>query len=87
MSGIAAVLQDPVDAKSAYIENLKRRGVSGTVFGSDLSGLIPTAIADVSVTVTLWFDDRGRVLRLEVEGAVTPDDAADTVRVLDVSDF
>ena len=87
LSGIAAVLQDPVDAKSAYINNLKRRGVSGTVFGSDLTGLIPTAVADASVTVSLWFDERGRILRLQLEGAVIPEDAIDTVRVLDVGDF
>ena len=43
--------------------------------------------ADVSLIVALWFDDRGRVLRLEVEGAVTPDDAQDTVRVLDLQGF
>ena len=87
LSGIATALQSPVDIKPAYIDNLKRRGVSGTVSGADLSELIPTALADVSVTVSLWFDDRGRVLRLEVGGAVTPDDAQDTVRVLDLQGF
>ena len=87
LSGIASVVQEPVDAKSAYINNLKRRGVSGTVLGSDLTGLIPTALADASVTVSLWFDERSRVLRLQIEGAITPDDATDTVRVLDVGGF
>ena len=87
LSGIATALQDPVDIKPAYIDNLKRRGVSGAVSGADLSELIPTALADVSVTISLWFDDRGRVLRLEVGGAVTPDDAKDTVRVLDMQGF
>lgn len=84
LSGIAAALQDPVDAKSAYINNLKRRGVSGTVLGSDLTGLIPTAVADASVTVTLWIDERSRIVRLQVEGAVISDDATDIVRVFNI---
>lgn len=87
LSEIAAALQDPVDAKSAYINNLKRRGVSGTVLGSDINGLIPTAVTDASLTVLLWFDDRGRIIRLQVEGAVLSDDPTDTVRVFNIGDF
>jgi len=84
LSVIAGALQEPVDAKGAFIDNLKRRGVSGTVLGSDLSALFPTAVADARVAVSLWFDERGRVRRLRIEGAVTPGDPPDTVRVLDM---
>ena len=84
LSVIAGALQEPVDAKAAFINNLKRRGVSGTVLGSDLSALVPTAVADARVAVSLWFDDKGQVLRLRIEGAVTPNDPPDAVRVLDV---
>ena len=87
LSAIAGALQDPVDTKAAFINNLKRRGISGTVLGSDLSTLVSTAVADARVTVSLWFDDKGRIRRLRIEGAVTPDDPPDTVRVLDVGDY
>lgn len=87
LSGIAAALQAPVDTKTAYINNVKRRGVSGTVLGSDLSGLLPTVVADATVTVSLWFDEKDRIVRLKIEGAVTPDDSSDAERVLDVSGY
>ena len=87
LSSIAGALQEPVDTKAAFIDNLRRRGVTGTVLGSDLSALVPTAVADARVTVSLWFDDKGRIRRLQIEGAVTPNDPPDTVRVLDVGDY
>ena len=87
LSSIAGALQEPVDTKAAFIDNLKRRGVTGTVLGADLSALVPTAVADARVTVSLWFDDKSRVRRLRIEGAVTPDDPPDTVRVLDVGGY
>ena len=49
--------------------------------------MIPTAVADAPVAVSIWFDDRGRIVRLRIEGAVTPDDPPDAVRVLDVGGF
>jgi hypothetical protein len=87
LSGIAAAIQGPVEAKSTWVDSLSREGISGTVLGSDLSALIPTAVADAPVAVSIWFDDRGRIVRLRIEGAVTPDDPPDAVRVLDVGDF
>ena len=84
---IAGALQDPVDTKAAFIDNLRHRGISGTVLGSDLSALIPTAVADAPVAVSIWFDDKDRIRRLRIEGAVAPDSPPDTVRVLDVGDF
>ena len=87
LSVIAGALQEPVDTKAAFIDNLKRRGVTGTVLGSDLSALVPTAITDARVAVSLWFDEKGRVRRLQIEGAVTPNDPPDTVRVLEVGDY
>ena len=87
LSAIAGALQEPVDTKGAFIDNVKRRGVSGTVLGSDLSALVPTAVADARVTVSLWFDDRDRIVRLRIEGAVTPDDPPDAVRVLNAGGY
>ena len=87
LSGIAAAIQGPVEAKSTWVDSLSREGISGTVLGSDLSALIPTAVADARVAVSIWFDDRGRIVRLRIEGKVTPDDPPDAVRVLDVGDF
>ena len=87
LSAIAGALQDPVDTNAAFIDNLKRRGVTGTVLGADLSALVPTAVADARVSVSLWFDDKDRIVRLRLEGAVTPDDPPDAVRVLDLGGF
>ena len=87
LSAIAGALQEPVDTKAAFIDNLKRRGISGTVLGSDLSALVPTAMADARVAVSLWFDEKDRIVRLRIEGAVTPDDPPDAVRVLDLGGF
>ena len=87
LSAIAGALQEPVDTKAAFIDNLRRRGVSGTVLGSHLSALVPTAIPDARVAVSVWFDDKDRIVRLRIEGKVTPDDPPDTVRVLDVGGF
>ncbi len=87
LSGIAAAIQGPVEAKSTWVDSLSREGVSGTVLGSDLSALIPTAVADAPVAVSIWFDDRGRIVRLRIEGKVTPDDPPDAVRILDVGGF
>ena len=87
LSGIAAAIQGPVEAKSTWVDSLSREGISGTVLGSDLSALIPTAVADARVAVSIWFDDRGRIVRLRIEGKVTPDDLPDAVRVLDVGAF
>ena len=87
LSAIAAALQGPVEAKNVWVDSLSRVGLSGTVLGSDLSALIPTAIADAPVAVSIWFDDRGRIVRLRIEGKVTPEDPPDAVRVLDVGGF
>ena len=87
LGAIAGALQEPVDTKAAFIDNVKRRGISGTVLGSDLSALVPTAVADARVAVSLWFDEKDRIRRLRIEGAVTPDDPPDTVRVLDLGGF
>ena len=87
LSGIAAAIQEPVEANGQWVDSVSREGISGIVLGSDLSALVPTAIADAPVAVLIWFDDRGRIVRLRIEGKVTPDDPPDAVRVLDVGDF
>ena len=87
LSGIAAALQEPVEAKGQWVDSVSREGISGTVLGSDLSALVPTAIADAPVAVSLWYDDRGRIVRLRIEGKVSPNDPPDAVRELDVGSF
>jgi len=87
LSAITAAIQEPVEAKSTWVDSLSREGLTGTVLGSDLSALIPTAVADARVAVSIWFDDRGRIVRLRIEGKVTPNDPPDAVRVLDVGAF
>ena len=87
LSAITAAIQEPVEAKSVWVDSLSREGLTGTVLGSDLSALIPTAIADAPVAVSIWFDDRGRIVRLRIEGKVTPNDPPDAVRVLDLGAF
>ena len=87
LSGIAAALQEPVEAKGQWVDSVSREGISGIVLGADLSALVPTAIADAPVAVSLWYDDRGRIVRLRIEGKVTPNDPTDAVRVLDLGAF
>ena len=87
LSAIAAALKGPVEAKSQWVDSVSREGLSGTVLGSDLSALVPTAIADAQVAVSIWFDDRGRIVRLRIEGKVAPNDPPNAVRVLDVGGF
>ena len=87
LSAITAAIQEPVEAKNVWVDSLSREGLTGTVLGSDLSALIPTAIADAPVAVSIWFDDRGRIVRLRIEGKVTPEDPPDAVRVLDLGAF
>jgi len=78
---IAEALQEPADTKAAFIDNLNCRSISAIVLGEYLSALDPTAAADVRVAMLLWFDDKDRIRRLRIEGAVTPADPPDAVRV------
>ena len=87
LSGITGALQEPVDTKAEWIDNRPKRGISGTVLGGDLGALVPAAVADARAAVTLWVDDEGRIRRLRIEGAVTPDDPPEAVRVLNLSGY
>ena len=87
LASIARVIQDPVDAPDAWIDNVQSRGVTGSVASQDLSALIPDAIADARVTVTLWMDAESMVRRLRIEGKVVADDPTRMVRELDLRDF
>ena len=83
-SSMAWGLQDPTEATCAAIDKIQSRGVSGSVAGLHLSGLIPDAIADVRATVTLWVDAGGMVWRLRIEGQVVAGDPAAMVRDMDL---
>ena len=87
LAGIARAIQDPADTTGAWIDNVRSRGVSGTVAGQQLIALIPSAVSDAKVTLTMWVDAQSMVRRVRIEGPVVPDDPPDVVRVLDVWDF
>ena len=87
LAGIARAMQDPDDTAGTWINNVQSRGVSGTLLGQQLSALIPSAVADVKVTVKMWVDDDEMVRRVRIEGPVTPGDPPEMVRVLDLSDL
>ena len=87
LSGIAEALAEPVDIKAEWIDNRPKRGISGTVLGRDLGALVPAAVADARAAVSLWVDGEGRIRRLRIEGAVTPDDPPGAVRVLNLSGY
>ena len=86
LSGIAGVLQDPVDTTGQWIDNVHHRGISGTLPGTSLSALIPSAVPDATVTVQMWVGADGLVRRVRMEGPVAPDDPSEVVRVLELWD-
>ena len=86
LGNIALAIQDPADTTGAWIDNVRNRGVSGTVSGQQIAALIPSAAPEGSVTVTLWVDEQSIVRRVRIEGQVTSDDAPEMVRVLELSD-
>ena len=81
---VVEALEDPAETANKWIDNQPHRGFSGTVRGDAIKGLVPAAAADATATLTLWVSDSGEVRRLQIEGAVTPDDPPDAVRVLDI---
>ena len=84
---MAQAIVDPVETKEQWIDNRPKQGVSGTLTGSDLKVLIPTAVADSNITVLLWADPEGRIRRIRIEGAVVSGDPPEAVRILNVSGY
>ena len=87
LADILGALQDPSDAPRLWINNVPSRGFSGSVSGEQLTSLIPTAIPDATVTVSVWLGQDGLVRRIEFQGPVAPDDAPEAVRVLELNGF
>ena len=87
LAGILEALEDPSDAPRQWIENVPTRGFSGSVKSEQLKALIPSAIPDATVTVSLWLDDDSVVRRVEIQGPVVANDSPDPVRVLELRDF
>ena len=87
LADILEALQDPSDAPRMWINNVPSRGFLGSVSGNQLTALIPSAISDATVTVSVWLGQDGLVRRIEFQGPVAPDDAPEAVRVLELRDF
>ena len=87
VGAIVSALEQPVDSSTQWIDNRPHRGISGTVSRQALVALFPAAATDGNVAVQIWVDERSQVRRLQIEGAVMSDDAADTVRVLEPKDL
>jgi hypothetical protein len=87
VGGIAGALQDAVDTERKWIDNVPHRGLSGTVPGQQLAALIPSAVSDATVKVSLWLAEDGLIRLVRIEGPVAPDDPSDVVRLLSLSGF
>ena len=87
LASIARAIQDPADTTGAWIDNVQSRGVAGTVSGQQLVALIPSAVSDAKVSLTMWVDADGMVRRVRLEGAIVANDPPEAVRVLDLRDF
>lgn len=83
-------IQDPTIVGQDEIDGTDVTRVDGTV---DLSRLeadgtpIPGLRTEAPLPVTIWIDDVGRVVRLELEGPLTAAEPLDVVRRLDLSRF
>ena len=80
-------LDDATDAANKWIDNQPHRGISGTLRGESLKGLVPNAAAGAAVTLTVWVSDSGDVRSIRIEGPLAPDDPPEAVRVLDLGEF
>ena len=87
LSAIARAIQGPKYTERQWIDNVPSSGASGTVSGEDIGGLIPSAAAEVQLTVQMWFDNESLVRRVRIKGPLAPDDPPGVVRVLEMRDF
>ena len=84
ISDIVKAIEEPAHSTRQWIDNVSRLGIAGTVRGEVLTGLVPSADADATVTVKVWLSETGMLRRLRIEGAAATGDPADAVRVLDL---
>lgn len=84
---LARALEEPVDAKGQWINNVNHRGASGTVTAQHLRGILPSAVPSATAVVQMWVGNDNLVRRIRIEGSVAPNDPLKMVRVLDLSDM
>ena len=83
-------IENPTIAGENEIDGVAATRVDGMV---DLSRIQPSGTpvpglrTDRPMPVSIWIDEQGRVLRLELEGPLTEAESADVVRRLDLSAF
>ena len=87
LGNIARAMQTPADTAGAWIDNVQSRGVSGTVLGEHLGGLVPSVPAEAQLSLQMWFSTDGLVRRVRIEGPLAPDDPPEAVRVIELRDF
>ena len=85
IGAIVMAIQGPTEAASKWIDNKSHRGISGTVNGEDLAGLVPSAAGEAVVTITIWLGETDAVRQIRIEGAAAPGDPDNAIRILDVS--
>jgi hypothetical protein len=88
------LVQNPIVDGNEKIDGTETTRITGTV---DLSKLeqfataTPEFASDLLIfgqmPVTIWIDDSGHVVSLEIEGPLTKDESPDVVRRLDLFDF
>ena len=87
LADIARALQGPLYTTDKTIDGVASRGIGGSLLGRDLQPLVRSAIADARVALEVWVGEDNLIRRVRIEGAVTPSDPADLVRILSFSAF
>jgi hypothetical protein len=85
ISDIMKAIEESTHSTPQWIDNVSLRGIAGMVRGEVLSGLVPSANADATVTVKVWLSETGMLRQLRIEGAAATGDPANAVRVLDLA--
>jgi hypothetical protein len=89
--GILAVIQGASDLKRAGSEDIGGVScyrVTGKVQAAELKPLLSTARGTQTLDMELWIGKDDMLLRrLQLSGPISPDESADAVRTVDLSQF
>jgi lipoprotein LprA len=83
------LVEEPKIAGTEEIDGVETTKIEGTFdpSGFDVGTPAPVMLNLDPKPVTIWIDDEGRVIQLQVEGPLTEAEDADIVRTLRLSDF